>query len=257
MRHSLIVEKIKLNCKTKRATGPRIMLKKKKAIILDMNGTFMFGEDRFGDAEDYSVFYESAGGKLSADVVNETIRAAYNYLSERYPDERYGYNFPSLEAAIVNTLNIKLHQQEIIRLIDTFAFHEHGFIPEDYANALRLLKKYFTLAVVIDIWSPKNRWLNTFEKHGIHELFSAVSFSSDHGMVKPSPKPFEIVVNELGLSRDECVVIGDSVRRDLGGATAAGIDCILVGGAVDERALASFTNLLEICMLIKEEFQVA
>ena len=49
----------------------------------------------------------------------------------------------------------------------------------------------------------------------------------------------------MQVNPQDAVVIGDSVRRDLGGATAAGIDCILVGGAQHSSALASVANLLE------------
>ena len=38
------------------------MFKGKEAILLDMNSTFMFGEDRFGEVEDYSEYYRSIGG---------------------------------------------------------------------------------------------------------------------------------------------------------------------------------------------------
>lgn len=42
------------------------------------------------------------------------------------------------------------------------------------------------------------------------------------------------------------IVIGDSARRDLGGAIAAGMDCILVGGAIQPSAFATVANLLNI-----------
>ena len=103
------------------------------------------------------------------------------------------------------------------------------------------------LAAVIDIWSPKEAWLKEFERVGITGLFSAVSFSSDHGMVKPSPKPFELVLSQLGIVGPEAIVVGDSPRRDLGGAKSAGIGCILVGGATHPDALKSFDNLLQLC----------
>ena len=54
-------------------------------------------------------------------------------------------------------------------------------------------------------------------------------------------------MEQLALPKESCIVIGDSVRRDLGGAFAAGIDCILVGGALDERAIGTYPNLLELC----------
>ena len=218
----------------------------KKALLLDMNSTFMFGEDRFSETEDFSLHYASIGGKLPQDELNDIIRAAYAYLDERYPDERYRHTFPSVATALRNVTATLLEGDEMERVIATFAFHELGQIPAAYAAALHQLRQRFMLAAVIDIWSPKAAWLATFERAGIAHLFAATSFSSDHGMVKPSPKPFALVLEQLGLNRAEAIVVGDSPRRDLGGAKSAGIDCILVGGARHPDALTSFSSLLEL-----------
>ena len=210
-----------------------------------MNGTFMFDEDRFGNEEDFSIYYRSIGGLLNSDKINRLIRNVYGYLDERYPAEEFRHDFPSLKSAIDDVSSNELPASDTNKIIATFAFHERGKIPVEYISALHSLAKRFTLAVVIDIWSPKDTWLEEFEKAGISELFSAMSFSSDLGMVKPSPRPFELVLNTLGLGCSDAVVIGDSIRRDLGGAMAAGIDCILVGGATHNQALASYRDLLE------------
>ena len=219
----------------------------KKALLLDMNSTFMFGEDRFGDSEDFSLHYSKIGGTLPQSEINTIVRAAYQYLDTRYPDENYRHSFPSLESAIVEVTGRALNRDEINKIVDTFAFHELGYIPIEYVAALHKLRHRFTLAAVIDIWAPKAAWLKEFERAGISGLFSAASFSSDHGMVKPSPKPFELVLTQLGIDSSEAMVIGDSPRRDLGGAKSAGIDCILVGGAGHPDALKSVNNLLELC----------
>ena len=225
----------------------------KKALLLDMNSTFMFGEDRFGETEDCSLRYSDIGGALSQPEINRIIRAVYGYLDIRYPDERYRHDFPSLESAILEVAGGNLESDEVIKVIETFAFHELGHIPPEYAEALPDLSRRFTLAAVIDIWSPKSAWLETFGHAGIAGLLSALSFSSDHGMVKPSPRPFERVLGELGISNKEAVVIGDSPRRDLGGAKNAGIDCILVGGARHVDALGCFDSLVEVCTAIREQ----
>ena len=221
------------------------MYMEKKGLLLDMNSTFMFGEDRFGKKDDFSIYYSSLKGKLSKDKLNQIIRASYKFLDDRYPDEKHRHNFPTVQEAIDKTLDVELSEEEIKKIISTFAFHELGYIPNEFVEVLKTLKEHFTLSVVIDIWSPKKLWLETFEKAGISKLFSAWSFSSDHGMVKPSPKPFELVLSQLNLLKEECLVIGDSVRRDLGGAMAAGIDCVLVGGASDPRASGCYPSLLE------------
>ena len=219
----------------------------KKALLLDMNSTFMFGEDRFGDSEDFSVHYYKIGGVLPQYKINRIVRAAYRYLDTRYPDENYRHSFPTLERAILEVCGETLEKAEVEKIIETFAFHELGYIPNEYATALHQLRQRFTLAAVIDIWAPKEAWLKEFERPGISGLFSAASFSSEHGMVKPSPKPIELVLSQLGISGSEAIVVGDSPRRDLGGAKSAGIDCILVGGATHPDALMSFDNLLQLC----------
>ena len=221
------------------------MFSQKKVLLLDMNSTFMFGEDNFGVSEDFSIHYHDIGGALSKSEINIIIKSVYAYLDERYPDEKYRHKFPSVEKAINDTVTNQLDENEISKIVDTFASHEIGYIPYDYIAVLNELNKKYLLSVVIDIWSPKAAWQNLFKEIGISKLFLASSFSSDHGMVKPSPKPFELVVEQLGINKTEGLVIGDSIRRDLGGATAAGLDCVLVGGAEHPDALECYDNLLE------------
>lgn len=218
------------------------MFTDKKALLLDMNGTFMFGEDRFSNTEDFSVHYFKSFGILPKSEINRIIRATYRYLGTRYPDESYRNSFPSLECAVLEVVGKTLDRDEVERIIETFAFHEPGYIPNEYAVALHKLRKCFTLAAVIDIWSPKNAWLKEFERAGISSLFSAASFSSDHGMVKPSPKPFELVLGELGISALEAIVVGDSPRRDLGAQRAqVSIAYWLVVQSIQMRRRASIT----------------
>ncbi len=209
-----------------------------------MNGTFMFGEDRFGIFEDFSIHYHETGGTRPKEEINGIIRSVYAYLNERYPDEKYRHNFPSIENVIKHIITHELNEEELAKIVGTFAFHEIGHIPDKYIGALHKLSDKFQLAVVIDIWSPKFFWLNLFEKQGINRLFSASSFSSDHGMVKPSPKPFELVIKKLRIKKEQALVVGDSIRRDLGGAKAAGVDCVLVGGAEHRHAVACYEDLI-------------
>jgi len=218
---------------------------RKLALLLDMNSTFMFGEDNFDLSQDFSRQYHHIGGNLKKQEINKLIRSVYTYMEGIYPDEDYRNNFPSIKYVIKYVLDYELSDDEISNVVDTFSFHEIGYITDEYVEVLRFLHSRFKLSVVIDIWSPKYAWANLFKKLGIDNLFSASSYSSDHGMVKPSPKPFELVIEELGINKNQGLVIGDSVRRDLGGANAAGIDCVLVGGEKDSSAVGCYENLLQ------------
>lgn len=221
-----------------------------KALLLDMNSTFMFGEDRFGKDQNYYEYYYKVGETLPDSQLNEIIESVYNYLLLRYPDEKYCDNFPSLETAVTSVTNTELDEDEVEKVIDTFSYHEYGHIPPEYVSALTALSGKYLMAAVIDIWSPKERWLQTFDLLGIRDIFSAYSFSSDHGCVKPSATGFSLVVDELNIAKAKakanCLVVGDSERRDLGGARASGIDCVLVGGEKSSEAIASYPTLLEL-----------
>ena len=219
-------------------------LKHKQAILLDMNSTFLFGEDRFGAEQDYSLIYHQLGGTLPSSKVNQLITACFDYLAERYSN--YQQRFPSVPETL-QLLASELAETEIQLLTDTFAQHERGYLSADYARALRQLQTEFRLSVVTDIWSPKQAWLTYFEEQNILHLFEAISFSSDHGHVKPSTYGFEQVLYAMQLQPHESLFIGDSAHRDLGGAKSVGMDCILVGAAQSEQALDHFPDLLAFC----------
>jgi FMN phosphatase YigB (HAD superfamily) len=223
------------------------MIDKFSTILLDMNDTFMFGADRFGSNEDYSIVYHQLGGMIESVRVNQLIQAAYAYLDIRYPDPQYRESFPSLREAFVSVEGQdSLSEMDLELLIETFARHELGFVPPKYATAINQLSQRFRLGLVIDIWAPKTLWIETLNQCGVLSLCESASFSSECGIVKPSPLPFLNVLEEMQVNRQDAVVIGDSVRRDLGGATAAGIACILVGGAKHPSALGSVANLIDI-----------
>lgn len=216
-------------------------------LLLDMNGTFMFGQDRFGPDEDYARTYRALRGQasLSDAEVNAAIRASYAYLDVRYADPAHHEAFPTV-MDVLNALPATrtLPHDERARLERTFALHECGHIPPAYAEALRRLARHHRLALVADIWADKAPWLDTLEDAEVAHAFEVMIFSSDYRTVKPSPLNFQRALAACGAQPGEAVVIGDSVRRDLGGAVHAGLDCILVGGATAPEALATVPDLL-------------
>src|SRR2546426_828481 len=57
------------------------------AVLLDMNGTLMFGGDRFGPDQDYAATYRSLGGsRLAPEVVQATITACHETKEWIYND---------------------------------------------------------------------------------------------------------------------------------------------------------------------------
>jgi putative hydrolase of the HAD superfamily len=63
-------------------------------------------------------------------------------------------------------------------------------------------------------------------RFGVREAFDPFLTSAGFGYRKPSPRLFEAVLDAWGVMPDEVVTIGDSLRKDVGGAKAVGMRAI-------------------------------
>ena len=61
------------------------------------------------------------------------------------------------------------------------------------------------------------------ERCGLEGMFNFVVFAQDHGIEKPNPRFFGIAVEKAGCSKDEMLNVGDSLDKDVIGASNAGI----------------------------------
>jgi putative hydrolase of the HAD superfamily len=63
---------------------------------------------------------------------------------------------------------------------------------------------------------------------GIADLFDTVTISSLAHAAKPSPKIFELALQQHAVEPGEAIHVGDSVRDDVEGATKAGLNAVLL-----------------------------
>lgn len=232
----------------------RDILARFDAVLLDMNGTFMFGEDRFGPDQDYSAAYRAAGGRrLAADLVQGTVAACCDTLERIYSDPERFDSFPQ----VLDTLRAfspegDLPETELKLLERVIAQHEVGYVPEPYALALRRLARTHRLGVVTNIWSRKELYLQELTRAGVLDLFVVAVFSSDISSIKPSRKPFDEAVRKLGVPSSDVVFVGDSLRCDVGGAARAGLTTVWIDAVGGGRRLGDpqpdfvVGNLLEL-----------
>ena len=66
-------------------------------------------------------------------------------------------------------------------------------------------------------------WIGLSEKD-----FDLVTCYEDECFCKPNPKYFDAVLSKMGLTPDECLMIGNDEKEDMLCATMAGIDCYLI-----------------------------
>jgi len=99
----------------------------------------------------------------------------------------------------------------------------HVLFPETL-QVLDELKKHYKLAMItngaIDIQRDKI--------HGakLADFFDPIIISGELGFGKPNPKLFQLAMERLAMKPDQCVMIGDSLNRDIAGASAVGMRTI-------------------------------
>jgi putative hydrolase of the HAD superfamily len=93
--------------------------------------------------------------------------------------------------------------------------------PHVKVTLIELMKRGLKLAVISD--APRQEaWLRLCYLQ-LHHIFDIVLAHEDTGEYKPSPAPFHIVLEELGIEPDEALMVGDWPERDIVGASEVGI----------------------------------
>ena len=131
------------------------------------------------------------------------------------------------EQAAIEFLNNKLDtnyciklMEEINRVIGKY-WNKDSFLPE---NTLKYLASKYNLYVFTNWFESAQA--ERLKNIGYSKYFSKV-FGSDNFGAKPFKASFDAVLNFIGASPDECIMVGDSKRNDILGANNAGISAIL------------------------------
>lgn len=216
-------------------------------ILLDMNSTFMFGEDRFGDGEDFFATYRQLGGRrLDHVTVNAAITRCYQGMSRDYEDPAKTDDFPSLAEGLRKYAGVS--DEDLPMLESVFSHHEMGHIPLAYADCLKRLSQSHQLAVVSNIWASKAPWLMEFERAGVSGIWHSLVFSSDSRSIKPSLRLFREATAACGVSQSNMVFVGDSLRVDVEPANRFGMATVWINPVAKTHSLADRTvsSLLEL-----------
>ena len=76
------------------------------------------------------------------------------------------------------------------------------------------------------------------EKYDMQKYFDTIVLSYKTGILKTDKKSFDIILKELGLNKDEVIMVGDSLQSDIAGAQNAGIKAVLI----DRRNMREFED---------------
>ena len=96
--------------------------------------------------------------------------------------------------------------------------------PHVNRTLLTLLKKGMRLAVISD--APRQEAWMRLCYLGLHHMFDTVIAFEDTGERKPSPVPFRLALERIGIEPTEALMVGDWPERDIKGAGELGINTV-------------------------------
>jgi FMN phosphatase YigB (HAD superfamily) len=115
---------------------------------------------------------------------------------------------------------------------------------EDAAEALAGLRdRGLKLGLISNLAAP---YKEPFYRHGLANYFQATVFSCDAGLRKPEAEVYLRIARELGVGLASAVMVGDSRRSDYDGASAAGMEAVLLRRSGESRGARVIKDLRDI-----------
>lgn len=158
-----------------------------------------------------------AGLQLPPDVLRERIDAIY-----REKGLEYQQVFDDLLERELGHVDPKIHACGIVAYRRVRAAIQ--LYPHAQLTLLELAKRGIRLGVVSD--APRAQaWLR-LASLGLQHVFDAVVTFEDTGERKPNPGPFRAVLNALGVTPQESLMVGDWAERDVVGGRSLGMKTV-------------------------------
>lgn len=197
-----------------------------KAILFDFWGTLM--ESGVGSVLHAS--YKLIRPRM--DFSSFVIQFENMFMTREFPDQATGFR----EAC--DALNARCPPFVIDRLVGLW--NKSKLLAHPYPETLEVLQSLkdrgFKLALVSN--APKDNVDGVVEKYDMAKYFDHIHISSKMGLLKQDPKTFDHVASALGVTKEEMLMVGDSMETDIEGAQNAGVKAVLV----DRRGTRDFKD---------------
>jgi len=168
------------------------------------------------------------------------------YRNEKVSKEELRYarlkkSFDAISYTVSDTLIDKLATEYIENLAEFNHLFEGAFELLDY------LKEKYTLHIITNGFEEiqSKKMVNS----KLHHYFDQIITSESVGVKKPNPKVFNFALESAKATKENSIMIGDSLEADIQGALNVGlkaIHCVFDDATPTENGIVSVTKLLEI-----------
>ena len=137
-----------------------------------------------------------------------------------------GEGISRLVEKILSVENMHLKSEIMNRFLEYYSEHliEHS---KEYPHVKETLENLTTIKKAVISNKREDLSKRLLEELGLSEYFDLIIGSDTTGERKPSPVPVLYVINKLGLSGDESIIVGDS-NYDIEAGKKAGVKTVAV-----------------------------
>jgi putative hydrolase of the HAD superfamily len=138
-------------------------------------------------------------------------------------------NHKTVFDAAAEKLGISFDKNYIEKLVNIFRNHKPDInLPSESKEILEKLKDCYKLGLITDGYLPAQEF--KVKALGIEKFFNCIIYTEKLGreLWKPSPAGFQKLLAELNISANQCVYVGDNLKKDFLPANQMGIKTIRI-----------------------------
>jgi len=205
-----------------------------KAVIFDLWGTLIENGSHSPMKNTYDLLrMRMPFGEFASRFEQATMKQPFESQTECF-------------TAMCKEFNLRPDKELIDALIGIW--NKNKLLAKPYPESEELLKelknKNIKLAIISNTFKPSVDGL--LEKFGFEKYFDIIDYSCDTGMLKTEDGAFEHILQNLGVSKDEALMVGDSTETDMLGARNAGIKAVLIDRRDKRRFEPKILNLKDV-----------
>jgi putative hydrolase of the HAD superfamily len=202
-----------------------------RAVTLDLWGTLIDSRDPIGKIERRREMLltaiRTAGYPLELEQLRAGFRAARRIIDEGIVRDRRDIGPPGRWEELMRQLSIPPESVPFDLVVAAYEDLTLEYLPDlldGVQAAIEQLASRYKIGLICNTGYTGGRVLRqVLARHGIIGYFGVLTFSNEHGWLKPDPRIFQHTVAELGVDPRHAVHIGDTEDADIAGAKAAGM----------------------------------
>ena len=175
-------------------------------------------------------YLRSTSYNLSQETIEESFHNSYKMFADLLAQGEE-MHARGMVLAMADELGLEFdidQVEEMTTILEQAAADIPPTITKNAVDAVRDLRSRYKLAVVSDTTLTPGRVLRQIlDNDSILDCFESFSFSDETLHRKPHPEQFLQALDDLGVSPEEAVHVGDLVETDIKGAKSAGMKTIL------------------------------